>query len=341
MNVADGIVDAVEIVGIVGVLGHALELTHHGASLPVGHHLGLQDAGVEGQFIRRIQPHTFLERLVGGLLIACQLADLSEQVVETRTLEAALGVLGRSRQRCHSLGILPRGYIIGGTRGIGLALSLTRNAVAANLAQDILSIVGPIQQHVTTRQLRTRHAGHTGLVGIETEDVVVAGCGLEEVALLEMSVGKHQPSMTQIGVELLAGEIGFLLVGHAPRRLLGLALDAVLLDGFLAFLNGCLEAALAQAGRLLVHHHIHRQQTSVIIHMALLLSLDAFLESHLSVVERVEMGGGGVVETRKPRVLFRRTRRHTPQNQEHEQYVICSRARFHLFIVNVGATYLL
>ena len=41
VDIADGIVDAVEVVGIVRVLGHAAQLANHGLTLSVGHHLRL------------------------------------------------------------------------------------------------------------------------------------------------------------------------------------------------------------------------------------------------------------------------------------------------------------
>ena len=54
VNVAHGIVHLIQVVLVVGVLGHALERLHHLGSRAAAHRLGLLYAGIEFQFVRRV-----------------------------------------------------------------------------------------------------------------------------------------------------------------------------------------------------------------------------------------------------------------------------------------------
>ena len=185
-------------------------------------------------------------------------------------------------------------------------LSAACDAVALHLAQQVFGIVGPVQCHVAPGQPCACHGRDVGLRAVEAQGVVVGGCGLEELALAELCVGHHEPGVVHVGVELLAGQEGFLLLGAPVVALYdGALLDAVHLDGLLALRDGGLEVALAHAGCRLVGADVHGQHLVEVVLVPFALCLFAFAEGHLPVVERVVVGGQGVIGAHGRRVLLR------------------------------------
>ena len=80
VDITDGIVYLIEIFLVVVGCRHALQLAYHLPAVVCRHHLGHRDAGVELQFVRRIEAHHVLESLVGFLLVADGSLQLSHQV---------------------------------------------------------------------------------------------------------------------------------------------------------------------------------------------------------------------------------------------------------------------
>ena len=107
-------------------------------------------------------------------------------------------------------------------------------------------------------------------------------------------------------VKVFKRKEGFLLLG-APMVALydGTLLDAVHLDGFLALRDGGLEVALAHAGCRLAGADVHGQYLVEVVLVPFALCLFAFAEGHLPVVERVVVGGQGVIGAHGRRVLLR------------------------------------
>ena len=331
VDVADGIIDAVQVVGVVGVLGHTPQPSDDGLPLSLGHHLGLHDTCVKSQFVRRILAYALAQGAVGLFLLSCQLAELSKEVVETCFLQTSLGVADAIAQGFDGRFILFRGNQISGSGGIQFALSLAGDAVAADLAEYIFGIVGPVEQHIASCQSCTCHAGHGRLTGIQLHDVVIAGSRLDEFALPELCIGEHHPCVAQIGVELAACEEGFLLVRHLAAGFLRFILDGMPLDGFLAFLDGRLEVAFADVGCLLAGNDVHGKQFGIVVHMPFLLCFDALVESDASVIECVEASCRAVVEARAGIILLCGARSKESCHKQEKEKSYRGRA-FHYYI---------
>jgi len=205
VDVANGVVHLVEIVLVLVALGHALEFFNHGLGRVARHHLGLQDAGIEGQFVGRIAAHDAGKRLVGIVVQSQFVLHLPHEEVQSRALQLVFGVLNGLAQFGDGLFVLFGGYQVGGPGGGQFALSFGGDAVAPHLVEHILCVVGPLQCHVATGQPCAGYTADFGLGGIEADDVVEGGGGLDELALLELCLAQHHPGVAQIGVELPAG----------------------------------------------------------------------------------------------------------------------------------------
>ena len=312
VDITDSVVDAVEIVGVVGVFCHSAQFADQRFALSVGHHLGLQNTGIECQFVGRIHPDALLQRIIGLFLLAHLAIELSEQVIKACTLQFMCSLLNRSLQGFNSFPELSCGHVICGFRGLEFQLSAFADAVAPHLIEHIFCIVGPLEKHVAASQFGASHAGHIRLSGIESYNVVVTRSGLDEFSFLELSISEHQPGFLEGGVELMLIEVRLLFVTHASTGLLGLLLDAVFLDGFLALFYCGLEVSLADSCGLLVAHYEDGQDLVVVVYMPFFLGLDAFVECQAAIVEGVVASGNIMVAARDRGVLFRRTRSQPP-----------------------------
>ena len=79
MDIANGIVNLVEIFGIVVVGGHAFQSAYHLATIVAGQHLCLSYSGVELQLVRRIASDYVFKGIVGLLLITKQILYLTHK----------------------------------------------------------------------------------------------------------------------------------------------------------------------------------------------------------------------------------------------------------------------
>ena len=295
VDVADGIIYTVEVVLVSLAARHALQLLDHLLVLTARHHLRLHDACVELQFVGRIAAGHLAQVLVGQLVLPRGMVELSQEVVQTSTLQLAARLADALLQVRNGLGILLRGNEEGRQGVLTLPCRLRAHAVAPHLVEDVLSIVGPVQGHVTTGQPGTCHAGDLRLCGIEPCHIAERAGRLEEVALLELCLAHHEPGMAQVGIELLACAKLLLLGCEGAVALLhGFLLDAVQLDGLLTFRYGRLKVALPQGGRGLARTDIHGEQLRVVILVPLLLCLKSVEIGHLTVVECIVVGGKGV-----------------------------------------------
>ena len=93
VDVADGIVNLVEIVLVFLVLCHTKQAFYHLLVLRAGHHLRLQDAGIERQFVGRIAADNLRERLVCLIVLSQFALQLSEQEVQACALHLVRGML--------------------------------------------------------------------------------------------------------------------------------------------------------------------------------------------------------------------------------------------------------
>ena len=305
VDVADGVVNLVLVVLVLLVAGHAAQFLHHLAVVAGGHGFGLQDLCVERQLVGRVGADDPPQGLVGFRLLPRLVVQLSQQEVQAGLLFLVPLFPDGLLQVGDGFLVLPHGDEVVRIRGVELPCALVADAVAPDFLEHVLRIVGPFHFHVATGQPGTGHGDDFRLGGVERANVVEERSRLDEVALLELGLPHQQPGVAQEGVELLAGQVGFLgLRLPLVHVRLGAGLDGVLLDGFLAFLDGGLEVGFPHGGGGLAPHVVHGQQLGVVVLMPLLLGQDAFLEGLAAVEVRVEPCRHGMVEAASRRVLL-------------------------------------
>ena len=109
--------------------------------------------------------------------------------------------------------ILMRKHIVTCLGVVDLFLSFSRNTVTFHLVQQVFCIVRPIKCNIATSQFCFGYRRDIGLRAIQTKDIVVCSRSLEKLALLELGITHHEPSVIHIRVELLASKELFLLLG--------------------------------------------------------------------------------------------------------------------------------
>ena len=311
INVADGIVDLVQIFGVVLIFGHTSQTAYHLLGLVLAHDLRLQHTRRQSHFVGRIGRHHARQGTVGFLLLALHVVELTDQEVQTGPTDSALGVLHHMLQSRQSLIILLRQEIVCRLR-IGLfPRGLKTEAVTPHASQHVFSIVGPSQCHIATGQSGSRHLRDTRLRGVEPNDVVPCSAGFDKLSFSELSLSHHKPSAPQIGIELSSGPELLLFRRQPPVAVTGggFFLDAVLLDGLLCLLDGGVEVAGAQRLRRHVLTFVHRKEACVVVLIASYLRLFSLFKGHLAVVQGVKMRIEGVPPPVECRVSLHRTAR--------------------------------
>ena len=79
IDVADGVIQLIEIVLVVVRRGHAPQTIDHALGVAGSHHLRLGDAGIELQFVGWVQAHHVAEGFVSVLAVAQLRMELSHQ----------------------------------------------------------------------------------------------------------------------------------------------------------------------------------------------------------------------------------------------------------------------
>ena len=93
MDIADGIIDLIQILSIVVGGGHTTEATNHLMAIPCSSHFGLGYTGVESQFVWRVATNHFSKSTISFLLVARQVENLSHQKPLPSSLYVASFVL--------------------------------------------------------------------------------------------------------------------------------------------------------------------------------------------------------------------------------------------------------
>ena len=86
IDIADGIINLILIVLVFLVLGHASQFLHHFIVVSASHGFGLQDTGVERQFVWRIGTYDTPQGLVGFCSVSRFVVQLSQQEVQACAL---------------------------------------------------------------------------------------------------------------------------------------------------------------------------------------------------------------------------------------------------------------
>ena len=247
VNVADGIINLVEIILVVVGCGHALEAPNHLLRLVGGQHLCLGNLGVELQLVRRVQANHLSESLVGFGLVSQRGLQLAHEVPFARALLLAHLVLDDVAQVGNGLGVVGRVDVVVGVGVVPLLARSPMQAVALHVSYDILGVVEEIVFYVALGQPSACAAVDGRLGGIEAAHVVERGGRTIKVALEKLGTSHEHPSLPQEGVVFFAVEpLQVFLRLAAVLGPFGLALDAMQLYGFFGFLDGLVKLALSQ-----------------------------------------------------------------------------------------------
>ena len=242
VDIAHGVVHLVEIVLVVVVAGHTLQLADHTLAVGACHHLCLGYPGIEFQFIGRVLSYGVLIGFVGFVVVAQSCLYLSHEEPFTCFLRLAPFVLDHLAQVGYGLLQLTVFHVIVGIGVVPVLDGSVVNGVAVHIADHILSIVEPAEFCIVLGQPGTGDGVLPGLCLVEAAHIRKGGGRLIEFAFLELCLSHQQPCFPQEGVILLACQ-PFAVLGRLSARLFPLRLhfDAVLLDGFLHLLDGTLE----------------------------------------------------------------------------------------------------
>ena len=311
VDVADGVVHLVEIVLVVVVGGHTLQLAYHLPRPAASHHLGHRDAGVELNLVGRVQPYHMLERLVCLVALALCRIDLPEQIPLARLLLAAHLVLDNLAQVGHSLVELLLVQVVVGIRVVPLLHRPPVHRVAAHLRDYVLGVVGAVVLDIAFCQPGARLAVDGGLRLVQAAHIGEGDGGLLELALHELRAPHQQPCLPEERVVLQAAQPLYVALRLlAVLRPFGLALDAVQLDGLLAFLYGALEVALANLLAAFVADGVERNHLGKVVLVAVLLLQRSVDICHRAVVVGVVFRVERVPPAGARRVLCGRACRH-------------------------------
>ena len=277
VQVADGVVNLVEIVLVTVVTRHVAQRAHLALDVVAVVHGTLLDAGVKlGAVTRTVAAAGFLKGAIGHLLVARLLVELAQEELQTHLLGALGGLHGLAKVR-HRLGILLLLDVVVGKGQVGQAAdALVLDVLGVNVCQHVVGLGGPSHGAVTQR---FPHLGllHQGGLPLEVaRDVTERGSGIQEVAFHIFRLGQQVPAVVHEGVVLLAlHPLAVLLVVVLAAFLLGLALDRVQRDGLLHLLDGAVKRA-AGLGRLGVAQCLGRMDKHVLRVVVLVVLLHGF-----------------------------------------------------------------
>ena len=182
--------------------------------------------------------------------------------------------------------------------------------VVVDFLEYVFGFVEPAQGNVASGLPELGLGYEVGHPGEVTRDVEKGSCGLEELALVILGLAHQSPGVVDEGVVLVALEVVAIFgVAHLSGVALGLLLDGVELDGFLALLDGAVEAArgLRVLGVGIGLGRVHVEEVGEVV---LILGLHVF---HLLLVVfypveiDVVAGRKAVVKAGEGRILLGRT----------------------------------
>ena len=151
INIADGVIDLVEIIFVLVRCRHSLQTTDHRLRLTSSHHLRHRDSGIERDFVGRILRNHLLISLVGLLTMAQFRFQLSQKIVFTGFLALSTLVFDDFFQIRHRLGIVARVDVVVGHRVVPFLLRPPVNRVAPHIANHVLGVVNPVLFDVALR----------------------------------------------------------------------------------------------------------------------------------------------------------------------------------------------
>ena len=285
VDVADSHVDLVEVILVFVALGHASEHTEHLLPTRRRQHFSLTDAGGKLQLVGRVGGGHAAELAVGFVVPTRLGEQLPQQVAHAGAL---VTVALRVDHLLEGWDGLLRAVALDQKVGIDAVVILPIGGGESVLLEPFegrLRLVEPAHLGVAAGAADVRRGHYLRLGGVVAGDVGVGGCGLEEVAVVELPLGHQHPAMLQEGVVLLAVLHGHLAGVALPTRLAdGLLLNRMLLDGLVTLQDGAVEGS---AGRLFLFRQradgVHKDALGVVLAVAVLHDLQLFVEGCFAV----------------------------------------------------------
>ena len=217
VNVTHGIVHLIEIILVVLVARHALQLAHHLLPLSASHNLCHGNACIEFQFVGRVLPYHFPVSVVSLLGIAELFLQLSHDIPFPRPLLASSLMADYLAQIRHGFGI-PSGFdIVVGVGVVPVLHRLPRQRVTLDFRNHVLRVVEPVLLRVASCEPRPRLAVDGRLCGVEAAHIRERGCRFLEFALHELRPAHEQPRLPDKGVVFLSVQPFYVLCGFLPR----------------------------------------------------------------------------------------------------------------------------
>ena len=264
--IADGIVYLVLIFFVVVGGSHSFQPADHLAGIVFRHHFGHGNAGVEGEFVRWILANYVPEGFIGFFLVADGCLKLSHQIPFACFLLAAHLVADYFPEvRNGLLGIAGVDIVIG--KGIiPFFLGTPVDGIAKYVANHVFGIVIPVLLDIAFGEPGPGFAVDGGLGGVEATHIGKGGGCRLEISLIELRTAHQHPCLPEERVVFPATQpfdvFGCLAAVFGPFRS---SLDAVLMDGLLAFLDGAVEVGLADFPAVLVAHGIERNLLGIVV----------------------------------------------------------------------------
>ena len=206
MDVAESVIDLVEIILVFVRRSHALQLANHLLRLRASHHLGHGDAGVKLNFVGRILRNHLFIGLVSLLRMSQLRFQLPEQVVFAGFLALSHLVLDDFFQVGHGLGIVARVDVVVGQRVVPFLLRAPVDGVASHVANHVLGVVEPFLLNVALREPCPGASVDGRLRLVEPAHIIKRGGGLVESPFVELRPSHHQPRLPEKRIVFLARE---------------------------------------------------------------------------------------------------------------------------------------
>ena len=306
IDVTDSVVDLIEIVLVVVRCGHAAQPAYHLTGAAGGHHLRLGNAGVEFQFVRRIQADDFLICAISLLAVSKLRLNLPHEKPLAGTLLPATLMLDDAGQRRH-------GFFISVAADVERSLSVVPvcprtivDGVAPHFRQDVFCVVEPVQLRIAAGEPRAGDAVDGGLRGIEAGHVGERRGSFVKLAFQVLRLAHQKPRFPEERVIFAAAQPLNVLGRLASRlRPFGSALDAVLFDGLFRLFDGTVKIGLSNFAGSLVADHRKGYHFGKIVLIASFLLLGAVDKGETTVIISVITGIERVPPAAAGGVLFR------------------------------------
>ena len=318
IHITYGIIYLIQIFLVVVRSRHSSQPAQGRLSVTACRHLGHGDTCIESQFIGRMLAQDGAKRLVGLLPLALGGKQLTQQEIFTGFLLTAHLVLDDLAQVDDRLLMVFLLDIIIRQSIVPFLLRTPMYRIPMAIPYDLLRVIIPFQFRIAFGQPSPCPVTDSGLRGIEPVHIGKSGGSSLEVSFMKLRSPHQQPCLPKERVIFLAVKplyvLGSLFAVPVPY---GAFLDAMQLDGLLAFLYGSVKIGCTQLLASLVADRIKRYSLGVVVLIACFFLLRTFYVSQGSVIISIIAGIESMPPTRARRILLRRASR---QHRHHETH---------------------